>query len=167
MFFLANWKVKDRSCADAAFCRCSTKQIFLKISQNVKENNCAGVSFLIQCGPSACNFIEKRLQYRCFSLNFSLWARLTFKITLKDWILLISSAIKNNMRIWFRTQHLFSLKINSDMFKKNSAGGELLRKAGKTRYRLCINPLKRSRLLQKERFPLEKIICWYWFQRSN
>ena len=70
MFFLANWKVKDRSCADAAFCRCYTKQIFLKISQNVKENNCAGVSFLIQCGPSACNFIEKKTAIQMFFFEF-------------------------------------------------------------------------------------------------
>ena len=36
------------------------KKVLLKISQHLQENTCVGVSFLI-----------KRLQYRCFPLNFA------------------------------------------------------------------------------------------------
>ena len=39
--------------------------MFLKISQKIRENSCAGVGFLILRLLEACNFIKKRLRY-CF-----------------------------------------------------------------------------------------------------
>ena len=38
---------------------CSTKKVFLNISQKSCENTCAKASFLIKL-PEACNFIKKR-----------------------------------------------------------------------------------------------------------
>ena len=45
--------------------RCSIKKVFLKISQNSHENTCA------RRRPQAYIFIKKRLQHRCFPLNFA------------------------------------------------------------------------------------------------
>ena len=36
---------------------CFVKKMFLEISQNLQENTCARVSFLIKL-PQACNFIK-------------------------------------------------------------------------------------------------------------
>ena len=38
--------------------RCSVKKVFLEISQNSQENNCARV-FFNKCRHETCNFIEK------------------------------------------------------------------------------------------------------------
>ena len=44
--------------------------MFLKISQNSQENNCAKVSFLIKLQASACNFIKKETVTQVFSCEF-------------------------------------------------------------------------------------------------
>ena len=44
--------------------------MFLKFSQNSKENTCAWGSFSIKKCAKACNFIKKRLWNRCFPVNF-------------------------------------------------------------------------------------------------
>ena len=42
------------------------KKLFLKISQNLQENNCARVSFVLK----ACNFIKKEALAQVFSWEF-------------------------------------------------------------------------------------------------
>ena len=59
------------------------RKMFLEISQNSQENNCASVSFLIRlqtwgCWPEVCNFIENRLWYWCFPANFANFLRTPF-----------------------------------------------------------------------------------------
>ena len=49
--------------------RCSVKKVFLEISQNLPENTCAGVSFLIKSQVS---------QHRCFQVNFVEFFKNTF-----------------------------------------------------------------------------------------
>ena len=44
------------------------KKVFLKIWQ---ENTCVKVSFLIKLQAEPCDFIKKRLQHRCFPVNFA------------------------------------------------------------------------------------------------
>ena len=46
---------------------CSTKKVFLKISQNSWENTCVAFSFFI-----------KRIRNRCFSMNFAKVLRTPF-----------------------------------------------------------------------------------------
>ena len=47
------------------------KKAFLKISENLQENTCATVFFLDKVAHhQACNFNKKRLQCRCFTVNF-------------------------------------------------------------------------------------------------
>ena len=53
--------------------RCSSKLVFLKGSQISQENTCVGVSFF-----SACNFINKRLQNRCFPVKCTKFLRTPF-----------------------------------------------------------------------------------------
>ena len=50
--------------------RCSTKKLFLKISQNLQENTYAKVSFLIKLQAWACNFIKKETLAQVFSYEF-------------------------------------------------------------------------------------------------
>ena len=52
------------------------KKLFFKISQYSQENNCVGVwgsksLFNKVAGLQACNFIEKRLQHRCFPVHIT------------------------------------------------------------------------------------------------
>ena len=54
----------------------SSKQVFLKISPDLQENICAGVS-VVQV-QAACNFIKKRLWHRCFPVNFAEFLRPPF-----------------------------------------------------------------------------------------
>ena len=49
------------------------KKVFLEISQNSQENNCARVSFLIK--------LKKRLWHRCFPVNFAKFLRTPFHRT--------------------------------------------------------------------------------------
>ena len=48
---------------------CSMKKVFLKISENSRENFCARVSFLIKLQTSG-NFIEKEALEQVFSYEF-------------------------------------------------------------------------------------------------
>ena len=50
------------SCTDATVCICSTKKVFIKISQISQQNT---------CGLHVCNFIKNRLQHRCFPVKFA------------------------------------------------------------------------------------------------
>ena len=56
--------------AEAATRGVLQKKVFLKITQNLQENTCVGVSFLTKL-HAACNFIKKRLQHRYLSDNFA------------------------------------------------------------------------------------------------
>ena len=49
--------------------RCSVKKVFLEISQNLQENICARVSFLIKLQAEARNLIQKVTLTPMFSVN--------------------------------------------------------------------------------------------------
>ena len=53
--------------------RCSVEKIFLKISQNSKENTCARIS-----RPQACNFIKKETLAQVLSFEFCKISQNTF-----------------------------------------------------------------------------------------
>lgn len=55
---------------EAAVCKCSCKQVFLKILQYSHEDNCAGASIVIKHVVVLCNVIEKRLWETCFPVKF-------------------------------------------------------------------------------------------------
>ena len=57
--------------------RFSVKKMFLEISQNSQENNCAGISFLIET-----------LWHSCFPVNFAKFLRTTFLTEHLRWLLL-------------------------------------------------------------------------------
>ena len=50
---------------------CSVKKDVSKISQISQENTCVGKLFLIKLQVSACNFIKKRPDHRCFHVKFA------------------------------------------------------------------------------------------------
>ena len=54
----------------------SVKKVFLEISQNLQENTCARVSFLIKL--QACNFIKKETLAQVFSCEFCEISKNTF-----------------------------------------------------------------------------------------
>ena len=52
--------IREKLRTEAVVRRCSVKKVFLKLSQNLQENTCARVSFVIKCfWPPACNSIKK------------------------------------------------------------------------------------------------------------
>ena len=54
--------------AEVVVQKCPVKMVFLEILQNLQENTCTRVSFLIKL---AYNFIKKRPWQRRFSVNFA------------------------------------------------------------------------------------------------
>ena len=65
-----NWYFVMPYITEAVTRKCSVKKVFLKISQNLQENICARVSFLIKLQASACNFIKKETLTQMFSCEF-------------------------------------------------------------------------------------------------
>ena len=57
--------------SEAAVRRCSSKYVFLKVSQISQENTIIGVSFYKTCRLKVCNFVQKRLQQRYFPVKFA------------------------------------------------------------------------------------------------
>ena len=55
--------------------RCSLKNVVLKISQNSLENTCVAISFLIKVQARPATLLKKRLQNRCFPVNFVKYLR--------------------------------------------------------------------------------------------
>ena len=71
-----------RNISEAAFRTCSTKQSFLKITQNLKERICIGVFFQ----PAICNFIVKKTSayiFFCVNLQIFLGTALICKTSCK------------------------------------------------------------------------------------
>ena len=62
--------------------RCSVKKVFLKISQNSRENTCARVSFLIK------SYLKKKLWHWCFPVNFAKFSGTPFSIEQLWWLIL-------------------------------------------------------------------------------
>ena len=89
--------------------RRSVKQVFVKISQNSWQNTFVRVSFLIS---QACNFIKKRLWYRCFPINLAKFLRTPFYIEHFRWLFLSN---KQAIISWFVTQ--ISRKVISECFQ--------------------------------------------------
>ena len=58
--------------------RCSTKKVLLIISQNLLENSCVGVSFLL----------KKRLRHRCFPVNIMKFLKTPFLQNTSGWLFL-------------------------------------------------------------------------------
>ena len=57
--------------SEAVVRRCSVENLFLEISQNLQENNCARASFLEKrLGLRPATLLKKRLWHRCFPVNF-------------------------------------------------------------------------------------------------
>ena len=72
--------------------------MFLKIPQNLQENTCARVSFLIKLQAEAtlqpATLLKKRLWHRCFPMNFAKFLRTLFLYSIfggcycKRWIMM-------------------------------------------------------------------------------
>ena len=67
-----------RRTTEAVAQRCSVKKVFLEISQNLQENTCARVPFLIKCRPQACSFIKNEILPQVFSCEFCEISKNTF-----------------------------------------------------------------------------------------
>ena len=78
--------------------RCSVKQVFLEISQNLQENTCARVTFLIK--------LTKRLWHRFFPVNFAKFLRTSFFTKILRWLLLFISRLGDRY-LWIFRRGLF------------------------------------------------------------
>ena len=70
------------------------KNVFLDISQNLQENTCARVSFLIKLQAAPATLLKKGLWHRCFPVNFAKFLRTPF-FTEHLWWLLLLLLVKN------------------------------------------------------------------------
>ena len=86
MFFLI-WTFST----EAVFRRCSAKNVVIKISENLLENTCARVSFLIKLQAEACNFIKKEAPAQV-PMNYAKFLKTSFFIKHSRWLLLFSDA---------------------------------------------------------------------------
>ena len=57
---------------------CSVREVFLEVSQNLQENTCPRVPFLIKLQVQACNFIKKGTLAQVFSCEFCRISKNTF-----------------------------------------------------------------------------------------
>ena len=78
--------VKFEQVSEAVVRRCSSKQVFLKISQIPQGNTCAGDTFQLSCNSEGT--IKKRLQHRCFPAKFAKFLRTLFFTEQLQWLLL-------------------------------------------------------------------------------
>ena len=84
--------------------RCSIKKIFLKILQNLQENTCTRVSFLIKLQ-------DFRLRHRCFPITFAKFSRTPF-LWNTLWQLLQSKCGKIQTRNFTLTQYINRVALN-------------------------------------------------------
>ena len=68
--------------------RCSIKKVFLEFSLYSQENTCVESCFNKVAGLKACDFIKKRLQHRCFSVNIARFIRKPILKNISEWLLL-------------------------------------------------------------------------------
>ena len=64
------------------------KMVFLKILQISQENTSVGILFNKVAGLKSCNFIEKRLQHRCFPVKFAKILRPSILENICEWLFL-------------------------------------------------------------------------------
>ena len=96
------WKTWLSAMNKAAIQRRSVKKVLLKISQNLQENTCARVSFLIKW--------KKRLWRRCFSVNFAIFFRKAF-FTEHLWWLSVIHLNKIYTKFFSTVQHVYALPL--------------------------------------------------------
>ena len=73
--------------------RCSVKEVFLKVSQNLQEKTFARVSFLINLVASTWNVIKKRPWHRCFPVSYAKLLRTPFLTQHVQWLLLSKTTL--------------------------------------------------------------------------
>ena len=78
---------------EAVVQRCSVKEVFLKVPQNLQENTFARVSFLINLVASTWNFIKKRPWHRCFPVSYAKLLRTPFLTQHVPWLLLSKTTL--------------------------------------------------------------------------
>ena len=74
------WEVLEQSgeYKEAVSRRCSVKKVFLKISQNSKENTCHAISFVTQLQASGLQLYQKKLRDKYFPVSFEKFLRTLF-----------------------------------------------------------------------------------------
>ena len=88
------YKTSSQILPEAVAQRCSVKKVFLEISRNSQENTCVRVSFSIKLQAEVCNFIKKRLWYRCFPVKFVKFPRTPFLKEHFRWLLLLCKILR-------------------------------------------------------------------------
>ena len=79
--------------SEAAVRICSSKKLFLKISQYLQKNTCVEVSFNKVAGLKTCSFTKKRLQHWCFSCDYWAIFKNTFFTSHLCWLLLYTELV--------------------------------------------------------------------------
>ena len=81
--------------------------MFLEISQNSQENNCASLFFDKVVGLRTAILLKKRLYHRCFPVNFVEFLRTPFHIERLWWLLLEFNRGRHLTLFLYFIPHLF------------------------------------------------------------
>ena len=106
---MLSWDVKSSKKRSS---ECSKKQKFIKISQNLQENTCTRISFVMKLQVEACKFIKSRLWDWCLTVNLAKLLRTSFLQKTSGRLLLIFSKL-----IFWKSQTTYNdLKLWLDIF---------------------------------------------------
>ena len=83
--------------------------VFLEISQNSQENNCARGSFLIKLQAPPATLLKKSLWHRCFPVNFTKFLRTPFFQNMSGRLLLSNAGNRASLQTQFARVHTSSL----------------------------------------------------------
>ena len=86
------------------------KKLLLKILQYSQDKTCVGVFFNKVAGLWACNFIEKRLQHRCFPAIIAKFLRTPILKNFCEWLFLAAfNRPFEKLMVWKITRKTYKL----------------------------------------------------------
>ena len=102
---------------EAVVQRCSVKKMLLQISQNLQENICTRVSFLIELQAQDCNFIKNEVLAQMFPVNFVQFLRTPFYIEHFWCLVLFFAKIVNGLALNISAKKLHRSRYPTRIFE--------------------------------------------------
>ena len=99
------------SSADRSSCpENSVKKVCWKISQSSQENTCAGVPFEQSCRAEAFTFVKRRIQRRCFPVNFAKFLKTPIQSEVCERLLLDWKIHEKLLNVFYTLTIMFSIE---------------------------------------------------------
>ena len=111
--YFCSYSLSSSYFASSSLFRSSRPNLFLEISLNLQENNCARASFLTKLQASAGNFIKKETLAQMFSCEFCEISKNLFIIEHLWWLLLSFHNFLNDLEHVHNFLDIFSLSVEA------------------------------------------------------